>query len=88
MNSSTHSASGSQKADLQLSQLVENARDGDRLAFDQLLDRFQGDIYRMIYYRIRSQMDAEDLTQELARRNSLDIQQMISAIIPKLWSRF
>ena len=65
MNSSTHSASGSQKADLQLSQLVENARDGDRLAFDQLLDRFQGDIYRMIYYRIRSQMDAEDLTQDV-----------------------
>ncbi len=65
MNPSRHSASGSQSADLQLTELVENARDGNRLAFDQLIDRYQGDIYRMIYYRIHSQMDAEDLTQDV-----------------------
>ncbi|MGD2096719.1 MAG: RNA polymerase sigma factor [Desulfobacterales bacterium] len=65
MNPSTHNASGSQNAQPQLTQLVEKARDGNRLAFDQLIDRYQGDIYRMIIYRIHNQMDAEDLTQDV-----------------------
>ncbi|MGD8342833.1 MAG: RNA polymerase sigma factor [Desulfobacterales bacterium] len=65
MNLSTHHASGSQNAAPQLTQLVEKARDGNRSAFDQLIDRYQGDIYRMIYYRIHRQMDAEDLTQDV-----------------------
>ena len=65
MNPSTHNASGSQNAEPQLTQLVKKARDGNRLAFDQLIDRYQKDIYRMIYYRIHNQMDAEDLTQDV-----------------------
>ncbi|MGD9175562.1 MAG: RNA polymerase sigma factor [Desulfobacterales bacterium] len=65
MTPSTQNASGSQNAEAKLTQLVEEARDGNRLAFDQLIDRYQGDIYRMIYYRINSQMDAEDLTQDV-----------------------
>ncbi len=65
MTPSTHNASDSQPTDTQLTQLVEQAREGNRLAFDQLIDRYQGDIYRMIYYRIRARMDAEDLTQDV-----------------------
>ena len=65
MTPSTHNASGSQSAEPQLTQLVEKAREGNRLAFDQLIDRYQRDIYRMIYYRIQRQMDAEDLTQDV-----------------------
>lgn len=65
MTPSTHNATGSQNADSQLIQLVEKARDGNRLAFDQLIDQYQGDIHRMIYYRIHRQMDAEDLTQDV-----------------------
>ncbi len=65
MTPSTHNAPDSQSADTQLTQLVKRARDGNRLAFDQLIDRYQGDIYRMIYYRIRVRMDAEDLTQDV-----------------------
>ncbi|MBW2487265.1 MAG: RNA polymerase sigma factor [Deltaproteobacteria bacterium] len=65
MTPSTHNATGSQDTEPQLTQLVEKARDGNRLAFDQLIDRYQGDIYRMIYYRIHRQMDAEDLTQDV-----------------------
>lgn len=44
---------------------VEQARNGDRQAFHRLVDRFQPDIFRMIYYRTRSKMDAEDLTQDV-----------------------
>ena len=46
-------------------ELVEQARNGDRQAFHRLVDRFQPEIYRMIYYRTRSKMDAEDLTQDV-----------------------
>jgi len=65
MTLSTHNAPGSQTSDTQLAELVKQARDGNRLAFDQLIDRYQGDIHRMIYYRIRARMDAEDLTQDV-----------------------
>ncbi len=65
MTPSTQNAPGSQTADTQLVELVKQARDGNRWAFDQLIDRYQGDIHRMIYYRIRARMDAEDLTQDV-----------------------
>lgn len=45
--------------------LVEQAREGSRAAFEQLVGLFQGDIFRMVYYRMRSSMDAEDLTQDI-----------------------
>lgn len=45
--------------------LVERARDGDGSAFEELVDLFQEAIFRMVYYRTRSRMDAEDLTQEI-----------------------
>ena len=48
-----------------MTDLVIQARDGNRLAFEQLIDRYQGEIHRMIYYRIRARMDAEDLTQDV-----------------------
>lgn len=65
MTPTTQNAPGPQTTEPQLTQLVEKARDGNRLAFNQLIDRYQGDIYRMIYYRLRKQMDAEDLTQDV-----------------------
>lgn len=49
----------------QVSSLVEQARAGSRSAFEQLVDLFQKDIFRMAYYRTRSCMDAEDLMQEV-----------------------
>lgn len=45
--------------------LVERARSGDRAAFDELIGIFHEDIFRMVYYRTRSEMDAEDLTQDI-----------------------
>ena len=46
-------------------ELVEKARTGNRSAFEQLAGLFHDDIFRMVYYRTRSQMDAEDLTQDI-----------------------
>jgi RNA polymerase sigma-70 factor (ECF subfamily) len=45
--------------------LVERARVGDTTAFEQLLDLFHEEVFRMVYYRTRSFEDSEDLTQEI-----------------------
>ena len=51
--------------DNQITRLVEKARTGNKNSLEQLVDHFYGDIFRMVYYRIPSRMDAEDLTQEI-----------------------
>ena len=49
----------------QVTVLVNQARAGSKSAFEQLVDLFYEDIFRMVYYRIRARMDAEDITQEI-----------------------
>jgi len=51
--------------DNQITQLVEQTRTGNKASMEQLVDHFYGDIFRMVYYRVPSRMDAEDLTQEI-----------------------
>ena len=51
--------------DNQITQLVEQIRTGNKASMEQLVDHFYGDIFRMVYYRLPSRMDAEDLTQEI-----------------------
>jgi len=45
--------------------LAEMAVEGSQNAFDQLVDLYYNRIFKMVYYRIRSDMDAEDVTQEI-----------------------
>ena len=45
--------------------LVRMAKAGDREAFCRLVEFYQKSIFRLVYYRTYSQMDAEDLTQEI-----------------------
>ena len=45
--------------------LVHQARAGSRAAFEQIMILYQEQIFRMAYYRTRSRMDAEDLTQDI-----------------------
>jgi len=49
----------------QLVLLVNQAKDGKRSAFSQLVDQFQADVFRMVFYRIRSRTDAEDIAQDV-----------------------
>ena len=51
--------------DYRVTELVEKARAGHRPSLEQLVDHFHEDIFRMVYYRTSSRMDAEDLTQEI-----------------------
>lgn len=48
-----------------MASLVEEARAGNRAAFEQLVDLFHEEIFRMAFYRTRSAVDSEDLTQEI-----------------------
>lgn len=52
-------------SDHALNALAQKAMAGERPAFEALIDRYQGEIFRMVYYRILSRMDAEDITQEV-----------------------
>ena len=45
--------------------LVKIAKAGSRSAFAELVDLFQDDIFKMVFYRIRTQLDTEDITQEV-----------------------
>ncbi len=62
-NPSSHSSTG--RSGTQIRDLVLSAADGSTRAFHQLADRYQNDVFRVVYHRVRSQMDAEDLTQEI-----------------------
>lgn len=44
--------------------LVELARSGDKAAFGELYDHYQGAVFRFLYYRVSSSTLAEDLTAE------------------------
>lgn len=54
-----------QSAKSEVDSLVRLARKNDRAAFDRLVEMFSDRIFRMVYYRTHSRMDAEDLTQEV-----------------------
>lgn len=65
--------------------LVERASGGETGAFEQLVDMFQGDIFRMIYYRTRSSMDAEDIMQDVFVQAFNNIAQLNSPEQFKSW---
>jgi RNA polymerase sigma-70 factor, ECF subfamily len=49
----------------QLSELVERARAGDSNAFERLIELHQDEIFRLVFFRTRSRVDSEDLTQDI-----------------------
>lgn len=44
---------------------IESLRAGDRDAFDELADRYTGEIFRLLFRLTQNREDAEDLTQEV-----------------------
>ena len=61
-----------------VSTLVDQAKAGSRAAFEELVALYHEDIFRMAYYRTRSRMDAEDLTQEIFMRAFKNIRRLKS----------
>lgn len=69
----------------QTAEWVAQAQAGDQTAFHRLVDRFQPEIFRMIYYRTRSQMDAEDLTQDVFLKAFKSLGGLESAVVFRSW---
>ena len=59
--------------------------DGSRRAFNELINQFHEDIFRMVYYRIRSRPDAEDITQEIFLQAFKNIGQLKTIAHFKAW---
>ncbi len=75
----------SKAANAETVEMVEKARAGDQTAFHRLVDQFQPEIYRMIFYRTRSQMDAEDLTQDVMLKAYKNIGRLQSPEVFRSW---
>lgn len=72
-------------ADVATAGLVEQAQNGDPTAFHRLVDQFQPEIYRMVFYRTRSEMDAEDLTQDVMFKAYKNIGRLKSPAVFRSW---
>jgi RNA polymerase sigma-70 factor (ECF subfamily) len=48
-----------------ITQLVERARGGERRAYGELVERFEGAVYAVVLRRLPDRTEAEDVTQEV-----------------------
>jgi RNA polymerase sigma-70 factor (ECF subfamily) len=80
-----HSDKRSEKLDFPTVEMVERAQSGDQTAFHRLVDHFQPEIFRMIFYRTRSQMDAEDLTQDVMLKAYKNIERLKAPEVFRSW---
>jgi RNA polymerase sigma-70 factor (ECF subfamily) len=65
--------------------LVEGAQKGNKASFERLIAMFQDEIFRMIYYRTRSLLDAEDLTQDVCIRAYKNIHRLAKSDRFRAW---
>src|SRR6266852_4907109 len=49
----------------EITEIVERARDGDRAAYGELVERFQTTVYAVALARLRNPTDAQELVQEV-----------------------
>ena len=49
----------------EITQLVERAQQGDRLAYGELVERFQASVYAMALTRVHDPVEAQELAQEV-----------------------
>lgn len=68
-----------------LSNIVESAKSGNRASMEALAGFFYNKIFRMVYYRNVSRMDAEDLTQDIFIAMSKNIYQLKDTTRFKAW---
>lgn len=47
------------------SELVDRAQDGDREAFQQLVERYQEKVYSICYGKVKDEQDAKDVSQDV-----------------------
>jgi len=65
--------------------LIEKARSGDDIAFLQLFQQYEADIYRTVYLYVKNKEDALDMVQETAYRSFKSINRLREAKYFKTW---
>lgn len=61
-----HKKNSNEASDLsEDAKLVDRAKNGDSAAYATLVEKYSGFVYRTIYYDLRNNEDAEDLSQEV-----------------------
>lgn len=65
--------------------LVSRSKNGDKEAFDILVQRYREPLFRFIYHSLRQRDDAEDITQESFVRAYLSLHQLKDNRLFKLW---
>lgn len=68
-----------------ISNLVESARSGDRVCLEKLVSLFHKEVLQMAYFRTGSQMDAEDLTQDIFIKMSKSLGRLKDPALFKAW---
>ncbi len=74
-----------QKNNENIIKLAENAKTGDSQAAERLVKHFHKDIFRMVFYRTGSRMDAEDITQEVFMKMVKNIKSIRDTSLFKAW---
>ena len=74
--------------ELDESQLIQYAKDGDSEAFGELYERYLQVIFRFVYSRLNDRLDAEDLTEEIFIRvwRSYRIMKNKASLLPPIYS--
>jgi RNA polymerase sigma-70 factor (ECF subfamily) len=85
--SSTSSVGSDRNADngVHFAEWVAMAQAGDKTAFHHLVDLFQAEIFRMIFYRTHSKEDAEDLTLDVFLKAFKHIRRLESPPLFRSW---
>lgn len=65
--------------------LVGSARSGNSTSMEELVNLFHKEIFRMVYVRTGSRMDAEDLTQEIFIKMSKNLRRLKDPSRFKAW---
>src|SRR5437870_3318794 len=67
--------------------LIDRARDGDRAAFGELIERFQPTVYAVALARLRNPAEAQELTQEVFMHVMRKLDQLRDAACFPGWLR-
>jgi len=65
--------------------LVLRSKNGDKEAFDILVQRYREPLFRFVYHNLRQREEAEDITQESFVRAYLSLRQLKDNRLFKIW---
>ena len=71
--------------DNKIKHLVEQALSGNKTSMEHLIDHFYNDIFRMVYYRLPTRMDTEDVTQEVFLQMTRSLPNLKDSSLFKPW---